>query len=102
MLAAIPETRPIFKKWKSLFTTYLIQLPLLAFASYFILNLMIYLSNSIMSPSAPYSQNLGGDNFLAFTLAVVLLIIILAQSLLSVAQAIGVQQVTMMSEKVNS
>jgi hypothetical protein len=102
VLATIPETRSIFGKWKSMFTTYLIQLPIIAFASYFILNLMIYLSNTIMTSNAPYQQGSGGSNFLAFTLATVFLIIILAQALLAVAQAINIKQVAMMSEKVNS
>ncbi len=102
VLATIPETRSIFGKWKNMFTTYLIQLPIIAFASYFILNLMIYLSNTIMTSSAPYQQGTEGSNFLAFTLATVFLIIILAQALLAVAQAINIKQVAMMSEKVNS
>ena len=97
VLSAIPETRDIYKKWLGMFIANLTKLPILAFASYFILNLMIYIANDFMLN--PIAKD---ENMLVSTLGVVFLLFILAQGLLAVAQNVGVDQISKASAITNS
>jgi len=78
-----------------LFKTNLIKLPAIAAATYFILNIILFITNQSMN--TPVAQ---GD-VMEHVLTTTFLIIILSQGLLMAAQAIGVEQVTKMSAMVN-
>jgi hypothetical protein len=80
-----------------MFIANLTKLPILAFASYFILNLMIYIANDFMLN--PIAKD---ENMLVSTLGVVFLLFILAQGLLAVAQNVGVDQISKASAITNS
>lgn len=95
VLSAIPETEGIYKQWLNLFKTNLIKLPAIAAATYFILNIILFITNQSMN--TPVAQ---GD-VMEHVLTTTFLIIVLSQGLLMAAQAIGVEQVTKMSAMVN-
>lgn len=105
VLSAIPETRKLYGKWLDLFKANLIKLPVIAFASYFILNLMIHIANRLMSYEDNnthwWNANDGGENFIAMSLGTIFLIIILGQALLAVAQNLGVEQISKASAAVS-
>lgn len=105
VLSAIPETRKLYGKWLDLFKANLIKLPVIAFASYFILNLMIHIANRLMSYEDNnthwWNSNQGGENFIAMSLGTIFLIIILGQALLAVAQNLGVEQISKASAAVS-
>jgi hypothetical protein len=89
VLSAMPDKgiKGIYDKWLSLFQANLIKLPAIAFATYFILNIMIFISNKAMLEPVQSGQ------VLVHTLGIVFLLIILSQGLLMAAQSLGVEQI---------
>ncbi|HRZ29807.1 MAG TPA: hypothetical protein P5052_03590 [Candidatus Paceibacterota bacterium] len=79
-----------------MFTANLMKLPLIAAATYFILNIMLFIENKSMT------QKVAEGDVIEHVLASAFVTIILSQGLLMAAQAIGVEQIAKMSAAVSS